>query len=440
MGSFAKSNQLSVKAVWAIWAEEKNKLAILGGGERDKSSNILMSIQLSVNCQRMKNNPNALILLSILAILPGGATAMFLKDCSPRVDGFWVALNSLLNVALVQLHPVTRILSTLPLVQIYVQEYHPVSKVDLKHLQEVCFRMISEKATQGKAGRDVLLLHESNIQNVLMVILKQDVITPDVMQTAYKFAQFQYDVHYHSAIVGKLLEVAEQGYNDEYILKSKQLLASTHMLRGHLSKANSMYREIMVQAADLGDQAQVARSMQNIGDINRVKEQYTEARVMLEEAKQRYEKLGDRYGVAQCLRSIGEVLRGQAQYKSAISAFLEAKDHYQAIRSTSGIAQCLKGLGDVHRMQRQFDDATSLLTQAKEQFQLMGQQLPIAQCLQSLGNVARGQYHWTEAKAYLTQAIERYQEISHKAGMAQCMRSLGEIYRYQHKFSDAKAE
>ncbi|KAG8933321.1 hypothetical protein FRC03_011887 [Tulasnella sp. 419] len=81
------------------WKSERTKLVNQPGGDRRNS--IEVSIKLSLESRSVKGSPDAIRLLSVLAMLPAGAATSRLPDMCPSISGWKAALRVLRGAALV---------------------------------------------------------------------------------------------------------------------------------------------------------------------------------------------------------------------------------------------------------------------------------------------------------------------------------------------------
>jgi len=73
------------RSLWNCWLREKTR--VLKNGGSDRLSKLDISLELSIHGPRMKDNPNAILVLAAISVLPGGLSAsdQWLDDFQSRL-------------------------------------------------------------------------------------------------------------------------------------------------------------------------------------------------------------------------------------------------------------------------------------------------------------------------------------------------------------------
>jgi hypothetical protein len=98
IASLGQSGQLTPSELLQSWKEEQTTL--LGLGPSDRLKSIEYCTRLSIQSNAMKSTPEALQLLSVIALLPGGAIVKNLQSLAPNIKNLNRAVRVLVSVSL----------------------------------------------------------------------------------------------------------------------------------------------------------------------------------------------------------------------------------------------------------------------------------------------------------------------------------------------------
>ncbi|KAG8984198.1 hypothetical protein FRB93_006686 [Tulasnella sp. JGI-2019a] len=138
------------------------------GGDRRTSVNL--SIQLSLQSHLMRNNPDALRLLSVLAVLPGGIRNDIIEAVVPAISNAAKARTVLLRTSLVYSRPETNSFHVLSPIRSYLTRHHPPAPNLWRGLREFCCNYIGTHS----ANHAALEIEDVNLEAVLTHALQYD--------------------------------------------------------------------------------------------------------------------------------------------------------------------------------------------------------------------------------------------------------------------------
>ncbi|KAG8957004.1 hypothetical protein FRC03_010633 [Tulasnella sp. 419] len=153
------------------WKSERTRLLDKPGGDRRNS--IEVSIKLSLESRSVQSNPDALRLLSVLAMLPAGAATTRLSDMCPSIPGWKAALRVLRGAALVYDSADKSRIQMLSPIQSYILLHYPLRQEPLKALRAFYYKL-APRNTFGPRDpefRDIakeLAKEETNMEAVLI--------------------------------------------------------------------------------------------------------------------------------------------------------------------------------------------------------------------------------------------------------------------------------
>ncbi|KZO91445.1 TPR-like protein [Calocera viscosa TUFC12733] len=424
---------------------EKSATKVMKIGIGGRLGSLEVSIELSLGSKIVLEEPCARKLLTLMCLLPDGATIEALQEMLPSMnDDVLPAASALQQVALAFDHN-GRLKVLSPIRDVILVRIPPNGR-SLDELRDyfvgLCSRADDVGTVNGKESIQPLSAEFGNINSVLVHFWKappDGSIIPQLFAATLQVAEFSQMSH--SGDVTTLLAEAHRRLD---MMQHRHEAADCRRRLGNVLHSRCRYAEavIMLQEGKLafeaiGEALGAGQCTQSLGEVFRMQSRYAEAVPMLEEAKLAFEAINQAHGAAQCTQSLGDVLRMQSRYAEAVAMLEEAKLAFQAMNEPLGAVQCTQSLGEVLRIQSRYTEAVPMLEEAKLAFKAIGAPLGAAQCTHSLGEVLCEQSQFVEAVAMLEEAKLAFHAIGEAGGMAQCMHSQGEVLRMQFRYAEA---
>jgi tetratricopeptide (TPR) repeat protein len=435
-----EASQLSPSALLKKWKKEQTKLLNLGPSDRLQS--VDHSIALSLQSASMTANPEALQLLSVLAMLPSGALLERLPRLAPRIVHIDAAVWSLLRTSLVYQDETGGPLQLLSPIRSYISQHHAPDIDSLQDLREYYYRIASKCLCKpGDAGfiniKKEVIPEGHNMEAVL-----SDALTrcgdEDSVIASLQYSRFLYWNSPRTDNLKLALQVIRTAPYPRLLGRCLLELGDMHRLLNQYERARSTLEEAQRHFAQTGKQIEVAHCLWILSDILNMQCRYDEAIAMLADAQQRFQTLNNGLGVAQCLRSLGNALRMKNLYEEARIVLEDARQRCEEADYPVGCAQCMWSIGNVLRKQSRYAEARFMLEEAQRQFRELGNRLGMAQCMRTLGNILRNQRHYDEARPLLEDARRELVDIGDRLGAAQILRNLGDILRMECYHNEAR--
>ena len=476
-----------IMAMLSRWGETPRKLisrlknersALLHQGD-DRLHSINRSVFISIASPPMVANPEALILLQLLSMLPGGAQTGRLSAIAPGLQNPDAALTTLKRVSLVYVTPddIIRVLSP---IRSYVLDHYTLENPHRQNLYE-CYYDLAKRSNCGWTPRFVQMKiemanEEANMDTILLDALERGdlrsaieasrdythflrahIPRTDIILKAISVAEklnyldlladcmsikatieYQQD-HYEDALrdITLTMHLYEQQQNQRGVAQCLTRLGQILRMHSRNDEAITHLQAAMTKFEAFGDTLGSAKCLRGLGNIFRMQCRNTEALEHLARAKSKFEEIGDASGSAQCLRSLGEILRMQDRYEEARMNLELAKVKFEGVGDVQGPAWCLRSIGEILIMQDSYEEAHAHLQNAKTRFKNVGSSVGVAWCLQGLGEVLLMQSHYIEANEHIHEAMSQFKEIGSALGKAWCLQSLGEILLAQARYDEA---
>ncbi|KZO89985.1 TPR-like protein [Calocera viscosa TUFC12733] len=420
------------------------KLMKVGAGGRLGSLEV--SIELSLGSKILLEEPSAGELLSLMCLLPGGATIDSLQEMVPSINNDVLQAASALQQVALAFKENERLKVLSPIRDVILLRKPPKGR-SLDELRNYCIGLCSRAeevgTVNGKEIAQVLSVEFGNINSVLLQFWKAppagNNIRPLVSATS-QVAYFSYRCSRGDATT--LLGAAHRRLDAMQrrcdAAECRRRLGDVLYLQSRYAEAMPMLEEAKSAFQASGDLCGEAQCTQSLGEVHRMQSQYTEAGALLEAAKLAYEAIGQPRGAAQCTRSLGDILRMQSRYPEAVEMLEEAKLAFEAIGNPLGAAQCIQRLSEVLRNQSQYAEAVPMLEEARLAFEAIDEPLGEAQCTQSLEHILLKQDRWEEGMLLLEEAEAEFLAIGNRAEVAHGREFLGNVLYDEQRYEEAR--
>ncbi|KAG8879152.1 hypothetical protein FRB97_001932 [Tulasnella sp. 331] len=415
------------------------------GGDRRTSVNL--SIQLSLHTNQMKNNPDALRLLSVLAILPGGMRVDTIQDLVPNIPDPAKARNILLRASLVHSRAGTNSIHLLSPIRSYIRRHHPITPQLWQGLHQFCFTYVTQHSLRrsGDAGFDedleALAVEEINLVTILSHALQnhpsEATITISLTFMVYQSRTFaRSGPHIAIAAAAAAREVGTRSQEAACL----QRLGEINTMHGRYQDARDALNKAYPMFQELNDTKRSVGCILVLGDIARLEARYEDARNAFEVAREGCLRLTGYSRLSDCLRGLGDLARLQGRYHDAQMAYEDGRRECKLLRDLAGSADCLRGLGSVARMQGRYTDAESAYKKALKELKEQRSRRGSAYCLLWLGNTYLLQGLLGNARAELDQAYKEFEEIGDRNGAGECLKWLGNIDWNEGKIEEGRSK
>ncbi|KAG8875066.1 hypothetical protein FRB97_005459 [Tulasnella sp. 331] len=370
------------------WRSHGTDLLHEPGGDRRTS--VKLSIEISLRSNLIKSNPDALKLLSVLAVLPGGIRNETITDLGPDISDPMRARTALLRASLIFCSPETNSLYVLAPIRPYIDHHHMATPELWRSLYGFSYDYLKKHPArvyweQGyRTDMQALASEEANIQTVLFHTLEHD--PSDVAITAsLDFTRYQ-----HSDPRRLSSDVARAAVKASRLTRTKTQLADSLLALGeifHSQDRNKDARPTLEDASAeylrLDDSAGNARCLMVLADVACIEDRWTDAERIIEETHNEYEHLGNPSGAANSLMLWGEILAHLGRYMTRNAPYqwpsdgkavrrcsrrIQAHKEFVQLEDLGEAAFCLRGLGHVARFDGRYEDAYKAYEGARTEF------------------------------------------------------------------------
>ncbi|KAG8884981.1 hypothetical protein FRB98_002069 [Tulasnella sp. 332] len=465
----------------ARWMLEGTDVIHDAGGDRRTSVN--MSIELSLRSNLLKNNPDALRLLSVLAILPGGVRSEIIPNLVPTIYHVSKARAVLLKASLIHTGSAVCVLHVLSPISSYVARYHPLSQELWESVRDFYIKYVFDcplNINDPRFSKHIraLTLESINLETVLLRALRDDP-SHATIEAAHLFSYSLYWTSPRSNVVTAAVEASKVTNSDywqsrclrllsgikrrqskydealQYLLDARRValqagdrklaarclksLGDLDRDRSRYDCARKAYEEAGLEHTGLGDQAQAVRCQASIACLDTNQGRFHKARATLQEVMVKREQLGDSYGAVFCRQWLAYIDSSQGYYDAARTATLAVRQEYEGFADKSGVMSCLRDLSWIDLGQERFEDSRCIAEAARQEYDCMGRSSGVAWCLRDLAIADIGQGRHEDARVRLEEAQTELELLGDQGGIASCTYYLAVVHQNQGRLADARS-
>ncbi|KAG8940578.1 hypothetical protein FRC03_005344 [Tulasnella sp. 419] len=414
------------------WKSERTRLLDQPGGDRRNS--IEVSIKLSLKSRAVKRNPDALRLLSVLAMLPAGAAITRLPDICPSIPGWKAALRALRGAALVYDSADKSRIQMLSPIQSYILLYHPLGQEPLMELRASYFKLAPEGKTDAehpefKHIAKELSMEESGMEAILINALHDsNGDMEEAISISLSYSKYLFHQHPRTEIITEAVHVAKET-NSPMLAHCLKWYAAILAAQHREEESESVFVEARDEFRKLGIEREVADCNGLIGGILSTRGQYDEARDLLQKAVDTLLALGDIEGAAWRRRDIGTAFFFEQDYQSACSIYQQARSEFDSVGNRLGSLRCLRPLGEALRLQGDYDAALSALEEAWLGSVELGDLTGVAYSLLSLGTTLKHMGNYSMSIAKLEESFAIFTQMGDASMIKVCTRRIEDVRR-----------
>ncbi|KAG8999290.1 hypothetical protein FRB94_006275 [Tulasnella sp. JGI-2019a] len=408
------------------------------GGDRRTSINL--SVRLSLQSHLMKNNPDALRLLSVLAMLPGGIRNDTIRDVVPGLSDPTKARSVLLRTSLLYSRSETNSFHLLSPIRTYIAHHHPPTSDLWSGLHEFCCNYIEQHCPNPcdtQAFLKALATEDANLEAILSHALQHDP-SESVIATSLRFTWYQYLTYVrsgpHIAIVA--VAAAERVGTAYQAVACRWRLGKIYLRQMQFKEARASLEDAGIRFIRLGRILEAADCVESLGFAAHLEGRYDDACKAFEKAGQAFSKLGYTSSSAGCLAHLGDVAFMKGRYNEARRAYEDARVMY--LRIGEGTVYCLQGLGYVARMEGRYQDSWDAHESARAEAAENGDQMASAYNLLWLGVTGAMRERYGSARRVLSGLHEEFVQCRDSNGAAECLKWLGNVDRGEGRFEAAR--
>lgn len=420
--------------LWKRWLHAQSVLLAEG-----TTADMNIEIATSVTLQGPRMTPHALILASLLAVLPVGAADSDLPAL--LLEGSASAASTLRKIGWAA--PDTPRLRLLLPIREILRRRHPPGPADrlrlVAHFIGLSYLGTSVGPDEGAEAVRRLTPEIGNLEPILSSVFQGRDPRPAI-EAVLAIAELQ-----RFTDIGdyRLLKCAIEAAKPENLALHRarcyRALGNFSLERSDHGTGRSSYNEARAIFHRAGDNQGEADCIKGLGDFAYQLSDYNTARSLVDEALPLYRAANDIYGEANCIMSSAHVALRLSEYDAARSRYHEARSLFHGLASPRGEAICILGLGTIARRCLDHDNARILLDQALVIFHRIGSVIDEASCVDNLADIALVTSDYDEALRRYEEAFALYRRVGSVVGQANCKLGIGSIALELSEFDTARS-
>ena len=194
--------------------------------------------------------------------------------------------------------------------------------------------------------------------------------------------------------------------------------------QGDFVSSDSLIRESLDIARQLGDVHSIAVALNALAVITRDRGDFPASRALSEESLAVWRDLHDSLAVARALSNLADVVKLQGDFSYAGKLYQECLSISRELGDRAGYAWALNHQGDVAREQGDSSAARALYEQSLATFRQLDDRWGIGRSLDDLGNLAREQQDYHAADSFYRESLGIFWKLEHKRGIARLLESF----------------
>jgi diguanylate cyclase (GGDEF)-like protein len=206
---------------------------------------------------------------------------------------------------------------------------------------------------------------------------------------------------------------------------------------GDLENALNFVQRTFALNVSVRDEAGIAVSLMNLGNLEQELGRPTEAIKALRDALERSVRLGDQVREAMVLSNLGISLTAVTHYDEAVEVFRRALTLCDDLNLTDIAAPNLVNLAEVFSKQNRFEESLDVIDQALEMIRDGGPSEGVVHALLTAGKIQIARQHPHDALEMLEMALTEAQGLQLKSPEYQVHELLAQTYKNMRKFEQA---
>jgi tetratricopeptide (TPR) repeat protein len=447
LGKRGKSTANELLETW--YTSGTDMLSVTNSPEKSMNR----SISLSVDSEFVKQDPDALLLLAILSLLPAGTTTQNLRWWATSVKMLPSAIATLSDAGLLVENTweisTSPVLFVLPVVQSFMQQQGRVAGVIRKQVHSSCCEYVLAHVSRGSTfpgNPKALAAEDTNIQSILFSSPTSQHIAPSdiTMEALNAFNWHRCTTKPNLEIANHTVTAAKASGVETYIASAVWCLGKTyaglgdhHSSYSHLQEAYRLFNTLPPGEFELQrlggrcgiDLVDVARLV-SWPDIDQIIS-------MAQDVETKCAALPDNIIRARSLILLGVVLQDAQQPQEALRYLNQARTLLAGAGDTVNLASAYQITSRVHYIQGRLPEALDAIEEAWKHAQLTENVSIQADIALDFVKVLFSTNRDTEAWEYLELSLMKSSYIGDRLVVARALNYMGYGYLRRGDYQNA---
>ncbi|KIM39270.1 hypothetical protein M413DRAFT_29445 [Hebeloma cylindrosporum] len=457
MANLGKRGKSTVKQLLDSWyTSGTDMLSVTNSPEKSMNR----SISLSVDSDFVKRDPDALLLLTILSLLPAGTTTQNLRWWAPTIKMIPSAIATLSDAALLVENKRkdidSSVLFVLPVVQSFMQQQDRTTEEIRMQIHSSCCQYVLDHACRYDESAfpvksKALAAEDPNIQSILLGSLTMQAMSSSNITTEalIAFSWHRCDTKPDLNIAKHALAVANASGVKIYIASAVWCLGKTYQQLGDhrpsydfLQEAYQLFKALPPGEAEsqrLGGQC----GTDLVNEACLALKDKSEAVSLARDVEKKCAALSDDLVHGRSLMLLGKALNAARERQEALVHLEHAKTMLKAVNNTPNLATACQTIARVHYYERRLPEALDAIDEAWKRAQLTDSPYIQGIISREFSKILFSANRDTEAWMYIEIALMRALYVGDQLTIANALEYMGYGYLrrgdYQNAYSAYEA-
>ena len=428
--------------LWKEWNSKQTKAIQVG--QEHRLSNLEYSIQLSINCGRMRANLSAKNLLGVLSILPDGLHLKHLDKFDDILVGLDISscLQTLLQCSLIKLNEERY--QPHPIVQHYCLNQGMLLSKHKAAIEKlyISFALYDQIAVSSKEFGEMVLEVNNTRATILSLLNSNYKDESTLVNASITFTRFCIDIGDHSdRVINQTVEFVQKNSGSKLLLiQSLHQLGNVYFYGANFEKAKEKLQE--AEKLCLNDPhaySQLYGSISiYIGDIYVLEDALDNAKACYQKALSIRKDQNDIYMQGALYERLGNLYRRLQRLDEAVTLYQSAIQCHESTNSPISQGGNYRGLGRVYLQKNELIEAEDALQMALRFHETTNSFLELGNDYEVLGSIYLELKRLEDAKIACEKALEHHKLANNTIGQGNDHQLLGEIHIIQEKANEAE--
>ena len=449
MAKLGVESQSSAKELLDAWSKSGPDML-----SNDPEQSMDQSIRLSVESDLVKRNPNAILLLAILSLLPAGTTKENLRWWAPAMESMIPSAIATLSRAALLVETKRENLASpvyfvVPVVQSFMQQQNRITQEVRKQVYSMCCDYVLVHACRSDdptfSVKSILLAAEdTNIQSILFGSppFQSTVPSHRTMEALIAFGWYRCDTKPNLEIADHSVMATKASGVQRYIASAVWCLGNTYGRLGdyeasynHIQEAYRLFSTLPsgeVESQRLGGLCGIA-----LVDIARFILQADEQLSLAWDVEEKCTVLSDVLVHGRSLLQLGKALYKAQQYQEALYYMDQARTMFMAVGNTFNLAFAYQSISWVCSAEHRFSDALDAIEEAWKYAELNANRYLLITIPLDQGRILFSNNRDTEAWKHIETALTNASYIGNRVQVARALDYMGYGYLRRGDYRNA---
>ena len=449
MAKLGVESQSSAKDLFDAWSKSGPDML-----SNDPEQSMDQSIRLSVESDLVKRNPNAILLLAILSLLPAGSTKENLRWWAPAMESMIPSAIATLSQAALLVenkreNSTSPVYFLVPVVLSFMQQQNRIAQKVRTQIHSLCCDYVLMHACRSDdptfSDKSKLLAGEdTNIQSILFGSPPSQltVLSHRTMEAIIAFTWYRCDTKPNLEIAEYAVMATKASGVQKYIASAAWSLGKTYYRLGnydasynHMQEAYRLFNTLPsdeVETQRLGGLCGI-----DFVDNARFILQDEEVLSLAWDVEEKCTRLSDDFVHGRSLQELGKALYEVQQYQEALNHMDRARTMFMAVGNTFRLSFVYQSISWVHEDEHRLLDALDAIQEASKYAELNANQYFHTSISLDHGRLLFSNNRDTEAWKYIETALNNASYIGNRIQVARALDYMGYGYLRRGDYQNA---